>query len=372
LKRSLNTLLALTLLITLMTPQIAYASLASDMADFKARHSSIYNRIDPAMAVLMDRLVQDVYNDTIANYDPAQPSFDQVNRHAARRLVRDPNYEGLLDYIAAQVDDPRNADVKAQLETLLDEICTIVARAVDAALNVKPGTGITVPPGTRPIPGIPTGPVTFTPTPAQLEEIRGHWAESQLQRLITMGIICGDERGFINADAQITRAQFSSMLVRALHLGNTPIIRSSFRDVTADSWYFFAVHQAAQAGIVNGYGADLFGPDDPITREQIAVMIVNAMRHQGLLSHDQDGHASIIAPFADRHLISGWASHSVSLAVEYKLIEVWNGEILAPQNPVSRAEAGVIILNLLDLIAQANTGMDTPVSEAENSDTTPE
>jgi len=346
-----------------MMPLIAQASLASDMADFKSRHSSIYNRIDPTMAALMDRLVQDVYNDTIANYNPAQPTFDQVNKHAARRLVRDPNYNGLMDYIAAQIDDPVNSDVKAQYETLLDEICTIVARAVDAAQNTKPGSGVNVTPGTNPLPAIPTEPVTFTPTAAQLEEIRGHWAESELHRLITMGIIRGDEQGLINADAQITRAQFSAMLVRALQLGGTPIIRGRFLDVTADSWYFFAVHQAAEAGIVNGYQADIFGPNDPITREQMTVMAVNALRYKGLLNHNRDGHASIIAPFIDRHLISGWASASVSLAVEYKLIAGRDGELFAPQDHASRAEAGVVILRILDLMSWEAADNDAPESE---------
>lgn len=340
----------------LLLPATAHASLASDMDAFKVTHSDIYNRIEPAIALQMDQLVQDVYNDTILTYTTSEPTFDQVNKYASRRLVRDPKYDGLLEYIAAQIDDPRNADVRARYEALLDEICTIVARAVDMAHNVQPGGAGTLP--SKPTPWLlPSDePVTFTATPAQLEEIHNHWANQQLQQLITLGIIRGDETGRINADAEITRAEFAAMLVRALNLGNIPILRGQFVDVPAASWYFFPVNQVAQAGIVHGYSSDRFGPLDPITREQITVMCVRALQNRGLLDQQNDGHASILAPFVDRQAISGWASASVSLAVEYRLIEGRGGEMFAPQAHASRAEAGVIILRMLDLLTPVTNG----------------
>ncbi len=339
----------LIIIMLLILPAAAQASLAGDMDAFKAGHINIYSRISPAMALQMDQLVQDVYNDTMATYNPAEPTFDQVNKYASRRLVRDPKYDGLLEYIAAQIDDPRNADVRAQYESLLDEICIIVARAVDIAHNVTPGGGGGVPPGQSNWPPPPADSATFTATPEQLEEIKSHWASQPLQQLISKGIVRGDETGRINADAEITRAEFSTMLVRALNLGNTPIIRGRFADVSAGSWYFFAVNQVAEAGIVQGYSDDIFGPEDPITREQMTVMCVRALRHLGALNHD-DAHASILAPFIDRQAISGWAGASVSLAVEIKLIEGRSGEIFAPEAHASRAEAGVVILRMLDLI----------------------
>lgn len=344
-------------ILLLLLPNTAQASLASDMDAFKASHNDIYSRISPAMGLQMDQLVQDVYNDTMATYTNAEPTFDQVNKYASRRLVRDPKYDGLLDYIAAQIEDPRNADVRARYESLLDEICAIVARAVDNAHNVTPGGGGVLPPGQTPWPLPPTDPVTFTATPAQLAEIQSHWANAQLQQLISHGIIRGDENGRINADAEITRAEFSAMLVRALHLGNTPILRGQFTDVPATRWYFFAVNQVAEAGIVQGYSADRFGPEDQITREQMTVMCVRALQLQGLLNRNDTGQASILAPFIDRQAISPWASASVSLAVQYKLIEGRGDEIFAPQAHASRAEAGVVILRMLDLIVQPEDGV---------------
>jgi hypothetical protein len=345
-----------------LLPAVAQASLASDMADFKIKHRDIYSRITPTMAMQMDQLVQDVYNDTMASYNKTEPSFDQVNKHAARRLVRDPKYDGLLDYIAAQIEDPRNSDVRTQYESLLDEICTIVARAVDAAQNVQPGGPATTVPGINPpagkppfMPLTPDNAVAISATPAQLEEIKGHWANAELQQLITLGVIRGDEQGLINADAEITRAEFAAMLVRVLRLGNIPILQGRFVDVPTDRWHFFAVNQAAEAGIVAGYQPGLFGPDDPITREQMTVMIVKALQREGKLDRGGYEQASILAPFLDRQDISGWASASVSLSVEFGLIEGRDGERFDPRAHTSRAEAGVVILRMLKHMSQGNT-----------------
>lgn len=350
----------ITLIMFLLLPTVAQASLASDMAAFKAAHSDIYRRIDTGMAAKMDQLVQDVYNDTMANYKSTESTYDQVNKYATRRLLRDPNYDSLLTYLAEQIDDPKNADVKSRYENLLDEICTIIAKAVDTAQNVKPGTGgtgggggtgskipIAAPAGTPPqFP--PETPVAIMPTPAQLEEIQPHWANSQLQSLIALGIISGDEQGRINPDAQVTRAEFSAMLVRALRLENSPIIQGRFHDVPADSWCFNPVNIIADAGIVEGYQANLFGPHDPISREQMTVMIIRALQQQGKLPLPEQEHASILAPFIDRQAISSWATAAVSKSVELGLMEGRGNEAFAPQAHASRAEAGVIILRLLE------------------------
>ena len=180
------------------------------------------------------------------------------------------------------------------------------------------------------------------------DDINDSWANGYIKKVAKKGLVEG-YRGQYQPNKPVTNLELITMLVRALNLGNTPIIRGRFADVPAGSWYFFAVNQVAEAGIVQGYSDDIFGPEDPITREQMTVMCVRALRHLGALNHD-DAHASILAPFIDRQAISGWAGASVSLAVEIKLIEGRSGEIFAPEAHASRAEAGVVILRMLDLI----------------------
>lgn len=361
----------LTLIFLLILPTVAQASLASDMAAFKENHHEIYQRIEAPMAAKMDQLVQDVYNDSIANYSSQSSTFDQVNKQAARRLLHDPNYESLLGYIARQITDPANEDVSGQYERLLDEICTIIAGAVDKAQNNKPGpsggggggdggssgTKIPIVSPEKPekeVKSEETAPIETPPaitvTPQQLEEIQTHWANSQLQRLITLGIVKGDEKGLINPDAPITRAEFAAMLVRGLGLNNAPVAQGSFYDVPADSWCFDIVNTIAAAGIVEGYEGHRFAPNDPITREQMAVMIIRALRQQGVLPPTAAAAAdnSGTAPFADSQAISTWATSAVLQALELGLLEGRSHDIFAPQAQATRAEAGVIILRPLD------------------------
>ncbi|MGI6435565.1 MAG: S-layer homology domain-containing protein [Syntrophomonadaceae bacterium] len=80
----------------------------------------------------------------------------------------------------------------------------------------------------------------------------------------------------------------------------------------------------------------------------MTVMIIRALQQQGKLPLPEQEHASILAPFIDRQAISSWATAAVSKSVELGLMEGRGNEAFAPQAHASRAEAGVIILRLLE------------------------
>ena len=103
-------------------------------------------------------------------------------------------------------------------------------------------------------------------------DIDTHWAKDSFLRLSQMNIINGYEDGTFIPDANITRAEFVTLMVRIL--GLAPVeYEAIFTDISADAWYTENVLTAYKAGLIEGY-AGLFRPDDGIKSEEILKILV--------------------------------------------------------------------------------------------------
>lgn len=180
----------------------------------------------------------------------------------------------------------------------------------------------------------PVQPVVQQPVP-ELSDISGHWAEAGIIELVALGAIGGYPDGSFKPDNKITRAEFTSILVPAFKLE----LRSGkvFAD-TDGHWAQEAIATASSFGIVSGYDADTFGPDDPVTREQMAAMVVKAA---GLTP------AAEALTFTDSGSISGWAKSSMAAAVKNGIINGYPDNTVRPQGNATRAEAVTVIVNAL-------------------------
>ena len=112
----------------------------------------------------------------------------------------------------------------------------------------------------------------------------------------------------------------------------------TFND-TANHWAKEQIAIASALGIVNGYDASTFGPDDSITREQMAVMVVKAAQLEPV-----EGDTT----FVDNNQISAWAAGAVAAAFNNKIINGYEDNTFRPQRGSSRAEAVTVILNALN------------------------
>src|SRR5690606_7189712 len=106
------------------------------------------------------------------------------------------------------------------------------------------------------------------------KDVQGHWAQADIETMAARHIAQGVSSDSFAPNKPITRAEFTALLARTLQLEEQSDKR--FSDVPATSWYADAVNQAYTAGIVNGLDDDHFAPVLQITREQMAVMIVQA------------------------------------------------------------------------------------------------
>lgn len=183
-------------------------------------------------------------------------------------------------------------------------------------------------------------PKTVQPaTPAQPSlsipaDLTGHWAKDSVMKLMEAGIVSGYQDGSFRPDRTISRAEFTVMLVKALKLESGGEV---FAD-TASHWAKDSIATAAAHGIINGYDENSFGPDDPVTREQAALIITRAAR-----AESSDGAVS----FTDSAQISPWAQSGVAAAVSGGFFTGYPDGSFRPQNNMTRAEAAVLIVKFL-------------------------
>ncbi|MFB9274486.1 FG-GAP-like repeat-containing protein [Cohnella cellulosilytica] len=165
-------------------------------------------------------------------------------------------------------------------------------------------------------------------------DIAGHWAYAFIAELYADGIIKGYPDGTFRPNANMTRAEFTTILVNALkppQASGTPF----FKD-TAGHWAAEAIAEAQASGIVKGYADQTFRPDEYLTREQMIAMAVRAFRPE-----DESGGEN--RTFADSAEISAWAEESIQTAVRLRWIAGYAADLLMPQQLAKRAEAAKII-----------------------------
>lgn len=172
-------------------------------------------------------------------------------------------------------------------------------------------------------------------------DCENHWAKDDIAYMYSKGYVNGTSETTFAPDSDITRAEFAAMAVRILGLDSSEY-SGVFADVKAGQWYANVVEAAYKAGIVLGSDG-YFRPDDRITREEMAVMLMRAYR----LAREYTNKTE--SDFADKDNISDWAKEAVSSACELGLINGMSDGSFAPKNNATRAQAAVVFKRLLDL-----------------------
>jgi hypothetical protein len=168
------------------------------------------------------------------------------------------------------------------------------------------------------------------------------WFYSYVEYVCSKGLFNGMTEGMFSPSMPMTRSMLSTVLWRLA--GNpAPEGENSFTDIKAD-WYKDAVLWVSESGIVSGYGGGIFGPDDNITREQMAVMLYRYSLYKG---YGIEARADL-GPYADSGDISSWAIDAMSWANAEGLITGRTGAELAPKDKASRAEIATILYRFME------------------------
>ena len=179
----------------------------------------------------------------------------------------------------------------------------------------------------------------------------GSWYADAVEYVRDNGLMSGTTATTFEPGGTTTRAMLAQILYRE---AGSPAVsgNDTFTDTQEGAWYADAVLWATQAGVISGYGDGRFGPNDPVSREQIAVIL---WRYAGSPAAQGED-------FADEASISTWAADAVDWARSAGLMTGQEGNRFAPQASATRAETAVI----LRAFRTMNTP-ETPETPAEES-----
>lgn len=181
---------------------------------------------------------------------------------------------------------------------------------------------------------------TFADVPASA------WYCDAVEYVYENGLMSGVSGGRFAPDDTLTRA----MLVQTLYAmeGRPAAASAGFADVASGDWYASAVNWAAANGVVSGVSETGFGPNNALTREQLALILYRFAQYKG---YDVTG-TSDLAAYADGSSVSGWAAEAMGWAVDAGLISGVGGNQIAPTGTASRAQVAQILMNFCENVAR--------------------
>jgi uncharacterized repeat protein (TIGR02543 family) len=177
-----------------------------------------------------------------------------------------------------------------------------------------------------------------------LSDITGNWAQKDIEKLVSLGYISGYPDGTYKPDSQITRAEFCVIMDKVLNLAPSTNETQTFTDVNSTAWYDQTVETAVYAGIVKGYNDGTFRPNAPISRQEMACVLVQALGEQS----EAWSNVNHKTGFTDNTRISSWARGFVVVAVKDGLLKGYPDNSFRPQDNATRAEACAMIMNFLN------------------------
>ncbi len=183
--------------------------------------------------------------------------------------------------------------------------------------------------------------------PVRFTDVENHWAKNSVNDMGSRMVVSGVGGNNYEPDRDITRAEFATIIVRALGLDPGKGV-SCFDDVNENDWFCGYIKTASEYGLINGYGAGIFGPNDKITREQAMAIIARAMKITGLkTSMSAVDVENLLSEYADGGLISAYAKDGIAACVNSGIVKGRENSMMAPKENITRAEVAVIAERLL-------------------------
>ena len=169
------------------------------------------------------------------------------------------------------------------------------------------------------------------------------WFYGDVMFVYENGLMLGTSKTLFSPHGTAMRGMMATILWR-MEGSPVPKGKNSFTDVEAGKWYADAITWTAENGIFAGYGKDKFGPDDPITREQLAAIFYRYADYKGYdltVKGDLD-------KFKDADKITDYAKTAMQWAVGSDLVNGKSGNLLDPQGTATRAEIAAMLHRFIE------------------------
>lgn len=168
---------------------------------------------------------------------------------------------------------------------------------------------------------------------------RNAWYHDGVHWALKNGVMNGVSDSEFDPAGLTTRAMLIMMLWR-LEGEPSASFELHFRDVSEGQWYTDAVRWAASTGVVSGYSDTEFGPEDTLTREQLAGILYRYAQYKGL-SADED---TSLGGYKDASQVGDWAVPAMSWAVGAGIINGVEENALAPTDGASRSQVATVLM----------------------------
>ena len=190
-----------------------------------------------------------------------------------------------------------------------------------------------------------------------------HWAYPQIQSLSKDKVVVGYPSGIFRPDEAVTRAEFATMVVKALRKENMPLAASEifyFPDLPDNHWAYNAVQRACVFDLIKGFPDGSFKPEDNITKTEAVAIIVSAINAGDMTA--EAGKVILAAVYKDADTIPDWAIIPAAKSEELKMtahIPV-SYDQFEPNKKASRAEIAVNIYNMIEEVKLHPNGKLAP------------
>jgi len=182
----------------------------------------------------------------------------------------------------------------------------------------------------------------------QLADITAeHWAAQEILTVINGGVMGITAEGYFNPDEVMTRADFTTTLLRALgHRDVKNEDENKFKDVTPDFWAYQDILTSQRLGLIYGYGDNTFRPLNNISKAEVESVISHITEDTGYIDD------SVLDVFKDKNEIPAWAIERYAKAVDMGVyVNYPDKELLQPKKLLTRAECAVILYKLRDALS---------------------
>ncbi|RXJ02579.1 beta-glucanase [Anaerobacillus alkaliphilus] len=257
---------------------------------------------------------------------------------------------GKLKFMFGLGREGADAELPVPYTILIDNVRLVEVEEVDVT---EPEPTQPVQPINPPQPVQPTKPTLPVqpekPAPKFLDLAGYEWAKEQIHLLVAKGVIKGMDDNTFGPASQLTRAQFTALIARGLEL---PLedYKGDFSDVSSQFWGVKEIEAAKKAGLVFGHTTGKFNPNENITREQMATILIRTIE---LVKPELLEGVSGSFPYKDSQSISGFAMEYVGIATAIELLngyeDVKTGQrTFKPKQETRRVEGAVVLYRLLE------------------------
>lgn len=192
-----------------------------------------------------------------------------------------------------------------------------------------------------------TGTGVYAPAQAKKSFTDTGWsaAQDKINYLASKTVVSGKTATTFDPFGSITRAEFSTLMVRALGISDKQG-SSRFYDVPNNSWFTEYVNIGSSLGLIAGYTPNQFAPQDSITREQMAALLARSLTY--VQTRPYVDTTRVLSYLGDASDISSWAREDVALAIQTGILS--GSGRLEPQRPATRAESVDMLYNMLSYL----------------------